>query len=174
MHREVRNTRLKQPIFTPVGGTPTGGALANLTPGIRRQGTCKGGGGGSAPGKGEGRHREGGGSAPGRGRVGAGEGGGSVLGRGSPPLRNINVYKNGSLRALRHATAHKQIAAMEASGGREGWLSWRDVRRWYAIWAPPQTMRRAPAVPQTRAEAAVFFFLKIRFRGGLGFRGMVS
>ena len=45
----------------------------------------------------------------------------------------------------------QQIAAMEASGGKEGWLSWRDVRRWYAIWAPPQTMRRAPAVSQTRA-----------------------
>ena len=45
----------------------------------------------------------------------------------------------------------QQIAAMEASGGKEGWLSWRDVRQWYAIWAPPQTMRRAPAVSQTRA-----------------------
>jgi hypothetical protein len=45
----------------------------------------------------------------------------------------------------------QQIAAMEASGGKEGWLSWREVRRWYAIWAPPQTMRRAPAVSQTRA-----------------------
>jgi hypothetical protein len=45
----------------------------------------------------------------------------------------------------------RQRAAMEASGGKEGWLSWREVRRWYAIWAPPQTMRRAPAVSQTRA-----------------------
>ena len=45
----------------------------------------------------------------------------------------------------------QQQAAMKASNGREGWLSWRDVRRWYAIWAPPQTMRRAPAVSQTRA-----------------------
>ena len=45
---------------------------------------------------------------------------------------------------------HEQKAALAASNGREGWISWRELRRWYALWEAPQLMRRAPAVSQTR------------------------
>ena len=44
----------------------------------------------------------------------------------------------------------QQKAALAASDGREGWISWRQLRRWYALWEAPQLMRRAPAVSKTR------------------------
>ena len=45
----------------------------------------------------------------------------------------------------------RQREAYEESGGKRGWISWRDVRRYYALYRDPQTMRRAPAVSKSRA-----------------------
>ena len=44
----------------------------------------------------------------------------------------------------------QQKAALAASDGREGWISWRELRRYYALWEAPQLMRRAPAVSKPR------------------------
>ena len=45
----------------------------------------------------------------------------------------------------------RQEAAFAASDGREGWISWRQVRRYYNAQESAQLFRRAPTVSQTRA-----------------------
>eukprot|EP01045_Picozoa_sp_COSAG04_P030014 COSAG04_NODE_5089_length_1742_cov_2.369446_2_plen_245_part_00 len=47
----------------------------------------------------------------------------------------------------------QQKAAPAASDGREGWISWREVRRYYALWEAPQLRHEPstkPSLPPTQ------------------------